>query len=1168
MTLSEPAGSVSRASAPVAPESGVPLPVRPAIEVSVAVLCLVIMAQLNRLVTGVLDATGASWSFGDVFGPGRVAALWRGDSAWGAWEALGRTTASVLGSRADFVTHLLHLHLLVDLVFIAVYTTLGIRLLHSSTWAVRAVQGLAVVDLAENGCAFVIGLRIRSGTAAPGPWEQLVGAFTAAKWLLVAVVVVGAVLIGTGRADVVRQQFVDDQFVDPGRGPQRAAGPAATAGGPLRTVLLALWLQRFSLLALLPLAVLATGPGGETLDQLPDVARSWADGGRGPAHFAWACAGLVLLVAALFVLGRLRSDRVWRERASTLRPLRSPAPALWVATAAAVVVSAAVARLAGATVNWRPSVVVALITMLVLAVSWVAGRSPRGHRIPGYRPDRELARATVVTGDVLSLVTVVVAGVGLARAYAAPLATGGSVAGWLFGGLGVVAAVGVWPLGEALRARLARRPGRRSPRVSRWLWEVFTPGRGLDTPTAAARGMVTVVRFRRGVRLALVALAIALLLGLGAIPVPAAHVLGVLACTELAVTALVLLVGALVVVSRDHLPLPLFRWLGLRTTPLAGLLLVGALAVSYQSGDSTLHGVRGLGGVAVTSPQSRPTLAEAFSQWVSRSAACDLTVPTLAGAPQIRIRPMLLVAADGGGIRAAHWTASAMTAIRSQGGDCGAHATLMSSGVSGGSLGLVLSQNAAQPVSTVRRLSEQDALAAAGLGLLVRDDVAALTGVYLPSLFADELSRNSGKGWQDRAALMEGIWQRQAPELTRSFLAPPADAVTGPLILNSTSVGMACRAVVSQVRFPASRLSSSVSSSVSSTSTSTSASVSASVSASASVPHDPTCRTGATALPATFDLLADYGSPAGQARSQCLGDLSGAAAVMLSARFAYVTPSGVVGPCGNLTSQQLIDGGYAEGSGLGTLIDLAGAGSPRPGAAVPGVSVGDGEADGGADGWVSLVRRHNERAMAQVLGQPAGRSAAAPAVFLAPVIVFLQNHFRSDIAASTSTPSNELLVPSAGLAARAAQRDTPALLQRALAATTVDLPCTVAPAEASSLSAPSASSVPSSAAPSVSSLPAADPARRCAAVRSAVRQRVPYSVVVVSPDTRPAVTAPLGWVLSETSRKGLDRGMDGQASRTCTEMSTAPPYRQSPDCQAGYGRLADLLATLRNTSAG
>jgi hypothetical protein len=1147
MTLSEPAGPVSRSSAPAAPESGVPLPVRPAIGVSIAVLCLVVMAQLNRLVAGVLDATGASWSFGDVFGPGRVAALWSGDSAWGAWESLDRTTASVLGSPAAFVTHLLDLYLLADLVFIAAYAALGIRLLRSSTWAVRAVQGLAAVDLAENGCAFVVGLRISGGTAAPGPWELLVGALTTAKWLLVAVVVVGAVLIGTGQADVVRQQFVDREFVDPGQSPRRAAGPAAPAGGQLRAALLALWLQRFSLLALLPLAVLATGPGGETLDQLPDVARTWVDDRRGLAHFAWACAGLVVLVAALFVLGRLRSDRVWRERASTLRPLRDSAPALWVATAAAVVVFAVVARLAGSTVSWRPSVVVALITMLVLVVSWVAGRSPRGRRIPGYRPDPELARATVVTGDVLSLATVVVAGVGLVRAYAAPMATGGSVAGWLFGVLGVVAAVGVWPLGEALRARLARRPGHRSPRVSRWLWEVFTPGRGLDTPTAAARGMVTVVRFRRGVRLALVALAAALLLGLGVIPVPAAYVLGVLACTELAVTALVLLVGALVVVSRDHLPLPLFRWLGLRTTPLAALLVVGALAVSYQSGDSTLHGVRGLGGVAVTSPQSRPTLAEAFSQWVSRSAACDLTVPTLAGAPRIRIRPMLLVAADGGGIRAAHWTASAMSAIRSQGGACGAHATLLSSGVSGGSLGLVLSQNAAQPVRTVRRLSEQDALAAAGLGLLVRDDMAALTGVYLPSLLADELSRNPGKGWQDRAALMEGIWQRQAPELTRSFLTPPPDAVTGPLILNSTSVGMACRAVVSQLRFPASRLS---------------------ASASAFGPHDPTCRTGATALPATFDLLADYGSAAGQARSQCLGDLSGATAVMLSARFAYVTPSGVVGPCGDLTSQQLIDGGYAEGSGLGTLIDLAGAGRPRPGDAVSGGSgkdvesdvESDVEADGEVDGWVSLVRRHNERAMAQVLGQPAGRAAGAPAVFLAPVVVFLQNHFHSDIAASTSRPSNELLVPSTGLAARMAQRDTPALLQRALAATTVDLPCTVAPADAPSFSASSASSA--------SSQPSADPARRCAAVRSAVRQRVPYPVVVVSPDTRPAVTAPLGWVLSETSRDGLGRGMEGQASRTCAAMSTAPPYRQSPDCQAGYGRLADLLATLQNTSAG
>jgi hypothetical protein len=44
---------------------------------------------------------------------------------------------------------------------------------------------------------------------------------------------------------------------------------------------------------------------------------------------------------------------------------------------------------------------------------------------------------------------------------------------------------------------------------------------------------------------------------------------------------------------------------------------------------------------------------------------------------------------------------------------------------------------------------------------------------------------------------------------------------------------------------------------------------------------------------------------------------------MLASRFPFVTPSGVVGPCAAQGEQQLVDGGYVENSGLGTIVDLA-----------------------------------------------------------------------------------------------------------------------------------------------------------------------------------------------------------------------------------------------------
>lgn len=1119
--------------------AAVPLRVWPAVCAGLALLATVVGAELDRLVADVLDASGASWSFDDVFGPARTLAPWGGAQAWGAWEALGRTTTTAHGSRAELITHLLDLYLLADLVFVAAVTALGVRLLRRSPWSVRAVQSFAVAGLLQDALAFVIGLRIRGGDAQPGVLEHVIGLVTAARWGLAGCALVGAALIGTGRVQAVRRQLVDldvgpdvDLDVGPDVGPD-AAGDGRSA--PLRPVLLALWLQRFSLLALLPLTVLATGPGGETLDQLPDVARSWTDGGYGPAYLAWAAVALVVLVSALFVLGRLRSDRVWRERALLSHPLRGPVPGLWAMAAGLVAGFVVVSWLAGAAVAWWPVAVVVLGTAVMLAASWAASRSPRGRRIPVYPADPELAVATVVTGDLLSLAVACVAGVGLARAFTAPAAAHGSLVGWLFLVVGVVVCVGVWPLGEAVRSRLER-PGADGRRFRRWVWEVLTPGEGLDTPTAEAQGLTAVIRLRRGVRGGLAVLAGGLLLGLGLMPVRAAHVFGVLACVEFAVTALVLLVGVLVVVSRDHLPLPVFRWLGLRTTPVAAVLVLGALIVSSRSGDVTVHGVRGLGTVPTVAAAARPSLADTFTQWLSASRACDLTVPTTAGGPTVRVRPMLLVAADGGGIRAAYWTASAMAAIRDLGGPCGGRATLLSSGVSGGSLGLVLAQSTERPVASARELSGQDGLGAAGMGLLIRDDIAALTGVRLPSLAAGGLSGYTGAGgsWQDRAALIEGVWQAQVPELRSAFLTPRPQAVTGPVILNSTSVGTGCRVLVSQLRFPASR-----------------------ASAGAGL-QDPTCRAGAAPLPATFDLLADYAAPVGQpsaerARPECLGELSAATAVMLSARFAYVTPSGVVGPCGGLSSQQLIDGGYAESSGLGTVVDLADVGAD---------DATDVVVDGDVHGWADLVRRHNEQSMAELLAQgagdvagepPAGEPPAGePPVFLAPVVVFLQNHFRSDITPGTSAPSSELVVPRIGQSAGAAQRDTPSLLQRASTLTAVDVSCPTVPG---------AGPVPGPV------TGRSEPLRWCRAVREALHGRVPYPVVVVSPDTRPAVTAPLGWVLSRTSREGLDRTMADQAGTTCAAMSGRPPHRRSPDCQAGYGRLADLLATLRHTSA-
>lgn len=138
-------------------------------------------------------------------------------------------------------------------------------------------------------------------------------------------------------------------------------------------------------------------------------------------------------------------------------------------------------------------------------------------------------------------------------------------------------------------------------------------------------------------------------------------------------------------------------------------------------------------------------------------------------------------------------------------------------------------------------------------------------------------------GWLDRAALMERSWEQSSAVLTRP-IDTELDGPAGTLVLNSAAAGPGCRVIISEVAF-------------------------------APVPRQPAC-TASLVAPSTADLVALYGS--------CTPTVPAwSTAVMLSARFPSVTPAGRVPACDTSPVLQLVDGGYAEGSGLGTLNDLA-----------------------------------------------------------------------------------------------------------------------------------------------------------------------------------------------------------------------------------------------------
>ena len=145
----------------------------------------------------------------------------------------------------------------------------------------------------------------------------------------------------------------------------------------------------------------------------------------------------------------------------------------------------------------------------------------------------------------------------------------------------------------------------------------------------------------------------------------------------------------------------------------------------------------------------------------------------------------------------------------------------------------------------------------------------------------------------------------------------------------------------------------------------------------------------------------------------CLGRIRSSTAALLTARFPYVTPSAVIGPCPPVATEdgkatpywprtQLVDGGYIENSGLATITDLS-------------------------DDWLSLVRNHNAEAL---------DTAGSTEPLVVPIVVFLTNGDRRVVQpAIDSSPTSELAVPLVTfLRGQASLSGNDALLERARAA--------------------------------------------------------------------------------------------------------------------------------------
>lgn len=333
----------------------------------------------------------------------------------------------------------------------------------------------------------------------------------------------------------------------------------------------------------------------------------------------------------------------------------------------------------------------------------------------------------------------------------------------------------------------------------------------------------------------------------------------------------------------------------IRRTPVFILLAVWLVLAGGSDNDITVI-------AAEPGAQGGITIDDVWSRWLEGNPSTAVSVPNAVDRPAV---PIVFVASSGGGIRAAAWTGYVMDCIFGLGAaaDCGVggaagtESIVAMSGVSGGSLGLASFAGASleaesQSGDWVKARLGDDYLAAAVAWLAFVDTPQTFLG-FVPSVEdrAAMMERAFERSWQ--SADDEGFLSRGIFDLWYNEPGLPA------MIFNGTSVNDPCRFNASVIDSNAHQP----------TDTCTSLTVF----------EDSTSGVEQSAMLAATQDLVDYLCP-GQ-------DVKVSTAAVLSARFPVISPSGRVG--GGLDECEdsprdtyVVDGGYLEGSGAGTAMEV------------------------------------------------------------------------------------------------------------------------------------------------------------------------------------------------------------------------------------------------------
>jgi hypothetical protein len=379
-------------------------------------------------------------------------------------------------------------------------------------------------------------------------------------------------------------------------------------------------------------------------------------------------------------------------------------------------------------------------------------------------------------------------------------------------------------------------------------------------------------------------------------------------------------------------PQLLFATTGLRRIPVLSLLLVWFLLASQFSFGERLHDVLP-GADDRTKPQQGIGLAGVFTDWVTRHCLLGDADPKRRELPAV---PLVFVASSGGGIRAAVWTSMVLeTAFGSASADQSSKPTkgtnascsntperptqladraswvIAASGVSGGSLGIATwaaklteSRSPGSSPPADEAASTQTDWIEARLG---KDYVApSLAWMLFMEAPWSLLGFNADR---DRAAVLEESWERSWPDepgLDRSqvgskglrqgmfgFRAKHPELPV--LLFNGTSVESGCRFNASVLASDGRR---------------------SDEPSGACVAPKALIQKERGVLAATIDLH-DF---------LCREDLRLSKAVLLSARFPVISPSGHLKQCatGDAAPPEtfVVDGGYLENSGAASALEL------------------------------------------------------------------------------------------------------------------------------------------------------------------------------------------------------------------------------------------------------